>query len=420
MKRPDAFELMPAQTKRLEAQDFERRAPGTLLQDFETLLSLIGDQGMAVTPAHFFAMSCLETINRSLTHPVELRLKRAAQKSYPYLNGLYLLLRATGISWIDTQSKKPLLKLDPIVLASWRSLNGAERYFALLKAWWGRASEEMIGERRVLGADVLAKTINFIQRFSETGILTVETPQDADLLRYYPGFYNLALMEGFGLLEVRAKPPAEGQGWLPERIRMLDWGKVLLGSYLHFIHQALSPKIGSASPMLGYTGLFEPLERFEQRSRIVRPAIKGWQADLKIPAHIFQPGRHVFKVSLGATCWRRIAIGGEAYLDELAGMILDAFDFDSDHLYRFSYKDRFGCTIEVDHPYLEGDSDNALADAVKVGDIPLAKGLRIEFLFDFGDQWTFALQTERVDFGPATEQPQVLEAHGKAPEQYGD
>lgn len=146
----------------------------------------------------------------------------------------------------------------------------------------------------------------------------------------------------------------------------------------------------------------------------MRPAIRGWQADLEIPAHIFQPGQHVFKVSLGTACWRRIAIGGEAYLDELADMILDAFDFDPDHLYRF------GCTIEVDHPYLADHSDNALADAVKVGDIPLAKGLRIELLFDFGDQWTFALQTERVDFGPATEQPQVLEAHGKAPEQYGD
>lgn len=151
MKKIHTFELMPEEIKRFKAQDFERRAPGTLRRDFETLLSLIGDQGMPVTPAHLFTMNCLETINHSLTHPLELRLKRAAQKSYPYINGLYLLLRATGISWIDTQPKKPLLKLDPIVLESWRSLNGAERYFALLKAWWGRASDEMLGERREWG-----------------------------------------------------------------------------------------------------------------------------------------------------------------------------------------------------------------------------------------------------------------------------
>lgn len=411
---------MPAQIKLLEAQDFARRPPGTLLRDFETLLSLIGDQGLPVTPAHLLAMSCLETINRSLTHPLDLRLKKATQRSYPYINGLYLLLRATGISWIDASLKKARLKLDPIVVQSWRSLNATERYFALLKAWWGRASEEMLGERRAWGADVLTKTITFLERFSATGILTVETPQDADLLRYSPGFYNLALMGGFGLLEVRAKPPAEGQGWLPERIRMLDWGKVLLGSYLSFSHHALSPKDGSAGPMLGFMERFEPLKRFEQWSQIVRPTIKGWQADLEIPEHIFQPGLHVFKVSLSTACWRRIAIGGEAYLDELADVILDAFDFDSDHLYRFSYKDRFGCTIEIDHPYVADDSDNALADAVKVGEIPLIKGMRIKFLFDFGDQWKFAIQTESVDVGPVIKQPQVLEKHGKAPEQYGD
>lgn len=99
MKKIHTFELMPEEIKRFKARDFERRPPGTLRRDFEILLRLIGDQGMPVTPAHLFTMNCLQTISRSLTHPLELRLKRAAQKSYPYINGLYLLLRATGISW---------------------------------------------------------------------------------------------------------------------------------------------------------------------------------------------------------------------------------------------------------------------------------------------------------------------------------
>jgi Plasmid pRiA4b ORF-3-like protein len=419
VKKAHAFELTPTQTNLLEAQDFERRAPGTLLRDFEALLNLIGDQGMPVTPAHLFAMNCLEAINRNLTYPLELRLKRAMQKSYPHINGLYLLLRASGIGLIDTQSKKPRLKLDPIVLESWRSFNGAERYFALLKAWWGRASEEMMGERWVGGVDVLAKNIYFFEHLPKTGILTVETPQDADRLRYYPGLYNLALMELFGLLEIRAMPPAEGKGWLPEWMRMTDWGKALLGGYADFINKSLAPQAESAILMLGFTELVEPLECFAQWSRVVRPHIKGWQKDLDIPAPLFQPGPHVFKVSLGADCWRRIALRGESHLDELAATILDAFGFDQDHLYRFSYKDRFGRTIEIDHPYLAGDSDNALADDVKVGDIPLSKGMHIGFLFDFGDQWEFDIQTESVDFGRATKKPQVLEKHGKAPKQYG-
>ena len=99
--------------------------------------------------------------------------------------------------------------------------------------------------------------------------------------------------------------------------------------------------------------------------------------------------------------------------------ILDAFDFDSDHLYRFGYKDRFGRTFDVDHPYIARESDNALTDQVKVGDLPLYPGMGIDFLFDFGDQWEFKIRTERVNIESAIEKPQVLETHGKAPEQYG-
>ena len=57
------------------------------MQDFEALLSLMGDQGLPVTPSHLLALKSLETINRSLIHPLELGLKRAVQKSYPPVNG---------------------------------------------------------------------------------------------------------------------------------------------------------------------------------------------------------------------------------------------------------------------------------------------------------------------------------------------
>lgn len=412
-------EWAPSRIRLLETQDFEQRAPGTVVQDFETLLSLMGDHGLPVTPSHLFAIKCLETINRSLTHPLELGLKRAMQKSYPHINGLYLLLRASGLGLIDAKPKKPLLKLDPQLLESWRSLNAAERYFALLKAWWGRASEEIIGERGNLDREIPAKTLRFIQRFPATGILTIETPQDAEMIRYHPGLYNVALLELFGLLEIRVGPLVEGRGWRPERMRVTDWGKALMGSYADFLRQ-LSDRIGELGlPIPGVMTLFQPLEYFESWFRIVRPHIEGWRKDLDIPEPPFQPGPHLFKVSLGASCWRRIAIGGDSSLEELAVAILDAFDFDSDHLYRFSCKDRFGRSLEIDHPYSASDSDNASAGEVKVGDLPLYQGMRIGFLFDFGDRWDFDIQTENANVDSMIGKPQVLERHGEAPEQYG-
>ncbi len=239
------------------------------------------------------------------------------------------------------------------------------------------------------------------------------------MLRYHPGLYNLALLELFGLLEIRVGSLAEGRGWRPEEIRMTDWGKALLDGYADFLQQPLDRKDGSAPTMFGLA-LFQPLECFESWSRIVHRHIGGWHKGLDIREPPFQPGPHLLKVSLGAGCWRRIAIGGDSSLDELAATILDAFDFDSDHLYRFSYKDRFGRSLEIDPPYLADNSDNALADEVKLGDLPLYQGMRIGFLFDFGDQWEFDIQTESVHIESVIKEPRVLEKHGEAPEQYGD
>jgi hypothetical protein len=419
LKKADMFELTPQQIDLFKAQDFENQPPGTILRDFSALLNLIDHKGMPLTPSCLIAMNRLETINLNLSHPIELRLKRTPQKSYPNINGLYLLLRATGIGVIDTQGKKPLLKLDPSVLDSWQSLNGAERYFTLLKAWWGRATEEIIGARYAPGADILHLILGFFRDFPKTGEQTIKKPLDDFSLRYRPAFYNLALLELFGLLEVRVMPPAEGRGWIPQQLRMTDWGKVLLGSYSNFISKAFRQESESALSMLGFSVLDDPLQGFEKWSQSFRPFIPTWRKELVIPELGFQPGPHVFKISLGGQCWRRIAIPGDAFFAEFAAMILNAFDFDHDHLYCFSYKDRFGRTIEIDHTYMAGDSDNVLASEARIGDIPLVNGMHIGFLFDFGDQWEFDIQAEDVNADLTIKKAKILDKHGKAPEQYG-
>ncbi|NEX21312.1 plasmid pRiA4b ORF-3 family protein [Thiorhodococcus mannitoliphagus] len=410
----------PTSTHQLQAPDFERHPPGSILRDFDALLDLIGDQGLPLTPGHLFAMKTLESINQRLTHPLELGLKRAMQKSYPHINGLYLVLRASGLAWIDTASKKPHLHLDPVVLASWSSLNAAERYFALLKAWWGRSSEEMIGERASWGRDASMRVVTFLKRLPATGDLMMDTPDDVEFLRYSPGFHHLALLELFGFLDLRAMPPAEGKGWRPERVALTAWGRSLLGHLASFMRQPWDTESDADIPILEGRDFFDPLARFEHWSELVRPHIPDWRHELEIPEDPFQPGQHLLKVALGKDCWRRIAIGGETALDALADTILDAFDFDdSDHLYRFSYQDRFGCTVEIDPPHLAGASEY-VADEIKVGDLALCEGMRIDFLFDFGDDWRFELLVERVNEEPASQEPQVLEAHGAAPEQYED
>lgn len=44
---------------------------------------------------------------------------------------------------------------------------------------------------------------------------------------------------------------------------------------------------------------------------------------------------YVISVSLGTGCYRHIQISGKKTLDYFAGCIIDAFNFDFDHLYSF-------------------------------------------------------------------------------------
>jgi hypothetical protein len=56
---------------------------------------------------------------------------------------------------------------------------------------------------------------------------------------------------------------------------------------------------------------------------------------------------------------------------------------------------------------------------VGVGDVPLAVGGSMTYLFDFGDHWEFEVTQEGVDPpAAAPRRPELLDGRGEAPEQY--
>jgi hypothetical protein len=414
MKKPEPAPTLPG-LELLQARDFARDPPGTVLRDFDALLDFIGEGRVPLSPAYLLGMSQLELINQRLSKPVRMCLKRPIQKSYPPINGLYLLLRASGIGCVDTRQKVPALLADPGLMDAWRALNPVERYFELIKAWWARADEHLIGERGGLSGDFLLRSLWFLDDLLEAGTKRYSVPQEADRLRYHPGLYNLALMELFGFLELELMPPESGSVWLPSALRITDWGRALLVGYLAFCRKEM--KTRGPDEEWGSMSALDPAWRFERWSRLVLPQVKDWRGGLDIPEPAFQPGPHVFKVFLGKRCWRRIAAPGNCLLSDFAAEILNAFNFDHDHLYCFSYQNRFGEALQIDHPYMEGEGQPA--DTVELGNLPLAEGMRIDFLFDFGDNWEFDIVVEAVNAGLSIQDPEVLEKRGEPPEQYG-
>ena len=93
-----------------------------------------------------------------------------------------------------------------------------------------------------------------------------------------------------------------------------------------------------------------------------------------------------------------------------------AADTTYDHLYRFSYRNRFGVLVRINHPELEKPP---LTTEMRIGDLPLRPGEAMTYLYDLGAQWKFDVQLERIDpVDPRQGQARIVEVHGEAPVQY--
>jgi hypothetical protein len=111
------------------------------------LLARFIECDVQISASRLLAIQLLPEINAHMTHPLQLKLKRPLQKSYPHINGLYLLLRASGMTHVVGTQKKPLLAIDREIYRLWGNLNCTEQYCFLLETWLLRGFPEIIGER---------------------------------------------------------------------------------------------------------------------------------------------------------------------------------------------------------------------------------------------------------------------------------
>ena len=406
MKKIKAI-LTADQIQCLKHQAFSDYEPGILLKDFSTLLGFIGSAGIPVSGKnHLIAIKLLPQLNQLMSHPLDVKLKRPQQKSFPHINGLYLLLRASGLTQIALEKKETKLMLDNKVLANWTSLNPTERYFALFHAWWLRGSAEIIGEStRDYHNGLYDSLIFFLNTLCE-GLDIKEKSYDFDFLRYRPGFHNIALMELFGFIRIEKNAALSGENWPIVNIVPTTWGRALLN---HF-----SKHISSFDEHVDYPSDYDLIELWDSELKSYIPALeKGLNQPEVEEIH---DSIYVFKVSLGSA-YRKIAAPGTTSLEVLASSILSAFNFDNDHLYEFVYKNRYGITERVVHPYVEND-ELYTTDYV-VGELPLYKGMELVFHFDFGDDWRFQLVVESIASKDIScTEPTVIDQRGNPPEQY--
>jgi hypothetical protein len=415
---PQLSEPTAAQLEALRQQVITETEPGSVLRDFQTLLDAIGNEGVEVSPTHhWFSAAFLTALNPRLSRTIDLGQKRSQQKCYPQIHGLYLLLRASGLSQIESQGKQCWLRLDPAGLAAWHQLNPTERYFLLLEAWliWG--NDEILGEplnlcRRFY--DNLGRCLILWQFIPDQGLQLTEANQQQEF-GYCPGLHNLALLELFGWATVRSD--ATKPGWQIQEVRRSELGDAMLALLGQWTERELN-RLEGKSELNG--NAIAAISRssdnlFGKWQALLQPYFPAWQQTFNLPQTDFRPGVYTFKVSL-CKIWRRIVISGDASLDDLSGIILHSVDFNENQLYCFSFKNRFGWTLRINHPFLQ---EGPYTFRYRVGELPLAKGSRLLYLFDFGEQWEFDIKLEQIaPPDPTLTRPRIIECHGEPPEQY--
>lgn len=127
-------------------------------------------------------------------------------------------------------------------------------------------------------------------------------------------------------------------------------------------------------------------------------------------------GEYLFKVLFNPNCWRTIALSDQHTLKDLHDWIQTAFDFNDDHLYAF-YMDNLPFSHHCYNSPI--DDDGPFVQDVTIGELRLELGQQFLYLFDFGDEWQFAVQVHAITADKTDFAAGIVAEKGEAPEQYG-
>ena len=400
-------EPITPKSSNLSIPHIDQNGPGTMLADFETLLDFVAGGVRSTGKYHLLPMDRLCELDERMTRPLRPNLARPQQRSFPHINGLYLLSRAIQIAIPRGHGKSSgQLTLDPNMWHQWSQLNPTERYFNLLEAWLRHSSWEAIGLHGSAQFGSLAMEVRMLcQRIPPEGRRFSKKEQtQGGIVGSVQQSTTLALLELFGLMTVERDQPEKGQNWCITRICHTPFGNELLRDVFGEIQRSLFAQEQCETDF----GAWQP---------VFQSSFPQWINNLKFAEPEFRDGIYYFKVSLG-TPWRRIAISAESSLDELAECIIDAFDFDGDHLYAFQFVERDGQQLSVEDPRL-GDAE-LHTDEIAVGYLPLQEGESMLFQYDFGADWRFKVKLEKIaPADPEKSLPIFVESHGEAPAEYG-
>jgi Plasmid pRiA4b ORF-3-like protein len=427
----------------------------SILPDMLHFLGYVETHKTQLTKANnWLSRKDLTALNLLMTEPRTDAKTTEDQKKYYRLHTCYVLAQAVGLVEMEPLKDTNILRMNADAVLFYRSLSASEQYFYLLESFWVHL---IFGEDVDVLSNSRAGTLHLSIWLESCYSKLIEVKKGEARQRnwaYNLGFYAIILQD-FGLVTTTIK--VEYDYRYVESVEITNWGHQVLpililarpiGEWNRANHYnemakrydtqenfaaAMKDEITaiaeitqiSREKLLAYTQVFRQtsdeffnnifyLEFPELIAApfIIRPFIdnEDWFEDTQTI---------IFKVALmdDKKVYRNIAMSNEHTLDDLHDAIQDAFDFGNDHLYAFFLDKSRWSGRAFYHPETQ---DGYPSDAMQIGELALREKQTFEYLFDFGDNWRFAVTVMSIKEEPYENDPEIIESVGVSPEQYED
>ena len=117
----------------------------------------------------------------------------------------------------------------------------------------------------------------------------------------------------------------------------------------------------------------------------------------------------------GREVYRKIEITGDATLDDLCRTIIASFDFIDEHLYEFCMDNR----MYSDYSYQSAPECGKKKKKIRLDRLRLQEKQKFLLHYDFGDDWLFTINVEKINKTEMAILPRVIKQKGEI-EQYPD
>lgn len=391
----------------IEAYNFNALNKGKILHEFQLYIDFVKNYRVEVTTKNNTIKKIfLAELNNTLTNKLQTELKNPNQKSFPHINGLFLLSRALGLCTIDFQKGKFWLKTDDNVLEQWRELNNAEKFLNLLISWFANGYPTILGEDTPISIQLSIILKSYIEDIPNVKSNDEKLENSKlETIMYRMNKYSLALFDMFDIIDFTLSEKSSDKHWNILSIKKTIFGNALVINIFEALKQV-------------------PVRDDEKeqslRLQALRKQFKSICSEYKHDIEIKQPeidsGEFVFKVSLGSV-WRRFCIPVDYSISDLCYFILDLYEFDHDHLFTLEIKNRFGATEVYESATATFEGKNA--DKYKLKQTAIQRGTSITFNYDFGTMWQFTVVCEAYRPEKQDAHPRIIEKRGASPDQYG-